>query len=137
MKLLQIVAISVSRGSRTALKSFAILSAVILLGACTTTSSYKARNSGLNRFGYVDRKIKDHTYTIEFFGTKSDSYKKLEAFWRKRARELCGSEHYHAAIEQKNYKGLSVLVIPTVVIIDHLLWPLVTGNATCETGQID
>lgn len=75
--------------------------------ACTTTYGPMGLNGG-----YKDERVNATTYKLVFeaasmsMGGGVVGYEQVEAFWHRRARELCGSEDYFIDLEKQSYNGM-------------------------------
>ena len=106
-----------------------VLCAAFLAGCASAT--YKPRNEGMTRFGYEQTKISENEYTIDYYGAKSDSYKKLEELWHMRAKEVCKSKKYQADLSKETYEGKTFILLPPFVYYDKASWPLLKGKLSC------
>jgi hypothetical protein len=113
-------------------KILILISITIIASGCAT-ASYKSRDDGFTNYGYEEKKIEDNKFAIEYYGAKSDSYEKLEAYWHMRAAEVCNSKNYQANVKRETYQGKTFILLPPFVYYDESGWPLLKGELTCNT----
>ena len=107
-----------------------LIAMVVMLSGCAT-ASYKSRSDGFTNYGYEEKKIAENKYSIDYYGAKSDSYEKLEKFWRMRAEEKCKSKDYQADVKRQTYEGKTFILLPPFVYYDKSGWPVLKGELTC------
>lgn len=116
------------------LKPLVFLSTLIIVTGCAS-ASYKARSEGDTDYGYEQKQIADNRYSLDYYGARKDSYEKLEAFWYRRAQEICQSRNYQSDIKRETYSGKTFILLPVFMYYDKSRWPMLKGELTCKTNE--
>lgn len=113
-------------------KTLSFVAALIIITGCAS-ASYKAREEGITNFGYEQKQLSSNSYTLDYYGARSDSYEKLEKFWHRRAEDICGVKKYSARIKRERYSGQRFIILPVFMYYDESKWPMIKGELLCNT----
>lgn len=106
------------------------LSIAVIVGGCST---YKARNEGFGKMGYVEKKLEDGSFMLSYYGSSLDDENDAKAKWNRRASELCGKKAYESETETKEWAYDNYTIIPPIFIKSKGASPLIEGKLRCKT----
>ena len=115
------------------MKAMILLSAIsiaVIVGGCST---YKARDEGLGKMGYVEKKLEDGSFMLSYYGSSLDDEDDAKEKWNRRASELCGKKDYKAETETKVWEYDNYAIIPPIFIKSKGASPLIEGKLKCKT----
>ena len=106
------------------------LSMVLVVGGCST---YKARDEGFGKMGYVEKKLEDGSFMLSYYGSSLDDEDAAKEKWNRRASELCDKREYIAETETKEWSYDNYAIIPPIFIKSKGASPLIEGRLKCKT----
>ena len=114
------------------MKLLSVATIIVLAAVATGCSTYKARDEGLFKIGYEEKKLDDSSYQLAYYGATSDKEEKVKELWHKRANELCGGSNYEASTNSDNWVFDSYTVLPPLIFKNKGAAPLVSGRLKCN-----
>lgn len=109
---------------------FVISTFVVAAGGCST---YKPRDEGFGKMGYVEKKLEDGAYMLSYYGSSLDDENDVREKWNRRASELCGKGKYSADVASKEWTYDGYTILPPLLIKSKGASPLIEGKLVCKT----
>ena len=115
------------------MKTMMLLSALSTLLIVSGCSTYKARDEGFGKMGYMEKKLEDGSFMLSYYGSSLDDEDDAKEKWNRRASELCDKREYKAETETKEWSYDNYVIIPPIFIKSKGASPLIEGRLKCKT----